>query len=81
MELARRSTGQLAALAAERLLAGADLDRVHASYVVPALALLEEAEVQAVLASGGDERALTEIERVIRELDELNRALEAEDLR
>jgi hypothetical protein len=65
MELARRSTRQLAARAAERLLAGAELDLVHGSYVVPALALLEEAEAQAVLASGGDERDLNEIERVI----------------
>ena len=81
MELARRSADQLAALAAERLLAGVDLERVHASYVVPGLALLEEAEAQGVLAAGGDERALKEIERIIRELDELNRALEAKDSR
>ncbi len=78
MELARGSVHQLAALAAERLLAGADVGRVQAHYVMPALALLEEAELQAVLAAGGDERALQEIERVVRQLDELNRALGGE---
>lgn len=77
----RRSARQLIALAADRLLDGTDLDRIQARYVVPGLALLEEAEVQAVLAAGGDERALDEIERIIRGLDELNRALEAEGLR
>lgn len=78
MDLTRASVRQLAAAAGEHMLAGADASRTHKRYVVPALALLEEAEAHAVLVAGGDAGALAEIERIIGELDGLNRDLEEE---
>jgi hypothetical protein len=78
MGLVRASARQLVARAGECMLAGADAKRIHERYVVPALGSLEDAETQAVLAATGDPDALAAIERLVQELDALNRALEEE---
>jgi hypothetical protein len=78
MGLARASARQLVARASEYMLARADAKRIHEGYVVPALELLENAETHAVLAAADDPDALAAIERLVKELDGFNRALEEE---
>ncbi len=58
------------------MLAGADAARIHATYVVRGMEMLEEVELYAVLASAGDREAWLAIEAIAGELDALAAALE-----
>jgi len=58
------------------MLAGADANHIHESYVVPGLQNLHDVETYAVLAAGGDSEALAAIEDLTSDLDALEIALE-----
>jgi hypothetical protein len=74
----REAFDSLLVAARAGLQAGAPIARVHAGYVVPAFALLEEAEAAAVLVAAGDAGALSRLSDLVGELQALYEALLAE---
>lgn len=80
---ARVLVRELLADARKRLMAGADMKRIHGYYLL-ALRLLEEAETRGILAAGGEQDALGAIERTLESLqalqDELRREFPEEEI-
>ena len=66
------------AKATRRLIAGAEVAHVHERYMVAATELLEEVELQAVLAAGGDHGAPALIDDLVEDLKRLRATLEEE---
>jgi hypothetical protein len=61
-----------------RLMAGADIWRIHGHFVIGAGELLREVELHAVLASAGDREALSRIGELVKDLERLRAELEEE---
>ncbi len=77
--MARGVAGSVFVKATDRLAEGADVERIHARFVVGAFALLEEVELRAVLASAGDREALGRIDQLVKDLESLRAELEEAD--
>jgi hypothetical protein len=65
-------------LASDLLDAGADAERIHRRYVTASFELADEVGARALLASAGDEGALSRLEQLVRELRELREEARAE---
>jgi len=78
VEVARDIAEAVLDKATRRLMAGAEMAHVHERYTVAATELLEEVELQAVLAAGGDDGALALIDDLVEDLKRLRVTLEEE---
>lgn len=73
---ARDLAESIAHEAGDHLLAGSNIERVHERFVVIAIRLLEEVELQAVLAETGDPDAAAQVGNLVDELRRLYAKLE-----
>jgi hypothetical protein len=81
VQRARDLAEDVVGLAIELLSAGTDIAQVQGRYVTVAIELLTDAEVQSLLAAGGDPEALAALTGIVGELSDLRDMARAESSR
>ncbi|HEY4812394.1 MAG TPA: hypothetical protein VIH71_15180 [Solirubrobacteraceae bacterium] len=81
VQRARDLAEDVVGLAIELLSAGTDIAQVQGRYVTVAIEFLTDAEVQSLLAAGGDPEALAALTGIVGELSDLRDMARAESSR
>jgi hypothetical protein len=81
VQRARDLAEDVVGLAIELLSAGTDIAQVQGRYVTVAIELLTDAEVQSLLAAGGNPEALAALTGIVGELSDLRDMARAESSR